>query len=51
MKKNQLGIILPAMVVVAALAMAASSQETKENMEAHKIAHFGDLKWTPIIKG
>ena len=51
MKKNQLGMILPAMVVVAALAMAASSQEKKENMEAHKIVHFGDLKWTPIIKG
>ena len=51
MKKNQLRMILPAMVVAAALAMAAPSQEKKENMEAHKIVHFGDLKWTPIIKG
>jgi len=31
--------------------MVASSQEKKESTEAHKIVHFGDLKWTPIIKG
>ena len=36
---------------IVALAGAASSQEKKESMEAHKIVHFGDLKWTPIIKG
>ncbi len=27
------------------------SQEKKEAGDAHKIVHFGDLKWTPIIKG
>jgi hypothetical protein len=27
------------------------SQEKKDAGEAHKIVHFGDLKWTPIIKG
>jgi anti-sigma factor ChrR (cupin superfamily) len=27
------------------------SQDKKDAAEAHKIVHFGDLKWTPIIKG
>jgi quercetin dioxygenase-like cupin family protein len=27
------------------------SQDKKDAGEAHKIVHFGDLKWTPIIKG
>ena len=27
------------------------SQEKKEAVDVHKIVHFGDLKWTPIIKG
>jgi anti-sigma factor ChrR (cupin superfamily) len=30
--------------------MRGNSQDKKE-VEAHKIVHFGDLKWTPIIKG
>ena len=51
MKKNQLGMILAVLVGVVALAMAAFSQDKKESMEAHKIVRFGDLKWTPIIKG
>ena len=51
MKKNQLGMILAVLVGVVALAMAAFSQDKKEGMEAHKIVHIGDLKWTPIIKG
>ena len=33
------------------LAAAVYSQEKKESGEAHKIVHFGDLKWTPIMKG
>ena len=51
MKKNPMGKICAAWIGIAALGMAASSQEKKEGMEAHKIVHFGDLKWTPIIKG
>ena len=39
-----------AFVIAAGLA-AANSQEKKDGDEAHKIVHFGDLKWTPIIKG
>ena len=27
------------------------SQDKKDAADAHKIVHFGDLKWTPIIKG
>lgn len=51
MKKIPMGRVLVMLLGVAALAMAASSQEKKEGVEAHKIVHFGDLKWSPIIKG
>lgn len=51
MKKVRLGRVFVVLLGVVALAMAASSQEKKEGMEAHKIVHFGDLKWTPIMKG
>jgi hypothetical protein len=51
MKKNPLGKICAALLGIAALTITASSQDKKEGMEAHKIVHFGDLKWTPIIKG
>src|SRR5437764_6830741 len=51
MKKNQGGRVCMVLAGIVALALAASSQEKKESAEAHKIVHFGDLKWTPIIKG
>lgn len=51
MKKNPKGKICLALLGIAVLAIAASSQEKKESTEAHKIVHFGDLKWTPIMKG
>ena len=51
MNKIRMGRVLVALLGIAALAMAALSQEKKEATEAHKIVHFGDLKWTPIIKG
>ena len=51
MKKIRMGRVLVVLLGIVALAMAASSQEKKEGMEAHKIVHFGDLKWTGIIKG
>ena len=35
----------------AALATGVYSQEKKEANDAHKIVHYGDLKWTPIMKG
>jgi quercetin dioxygenase-like cupin family protein len=40
--------LVSALVVLGA---AGYSQEKKEGAEAHKIVHFGDLKWTPLIKG
>jgi hypothetical protein len=51
MKKN---IIRGFCIVVTAFALltaGAYSQEKKESGAAHKIVHFGDLKWAPIIKG
>ena len=51
MRKTVVRKYLAVFVAIAALAMAVSSQEKKESTEAHKIVHFGDLKWTPIIKG
>jgi anti-sigma factor ChrR (cupin superfamily) len=37
--------------VAAVCAASIYSQDTKESAEVHKIVHFGDLKWTAIIKG
>ncbi len=51
MKKNQVGKVCAALLGIVAFAIVASSQEKKESTEAHKIVHFGDLKWKPIIKG
>jgi len=51
MKKTRTGIVCAALIGVVALGTAVYSQEKKEGAEAHKIVHFGDLKWTPIIKG
>ena len=51
MKRYPLGKICAALLGIVALTMAASGQEKKEGIEAHKIVHFGDLRWTPIIKG
>jgi anti-sigma factor ChrR (cupin superfamily) len=36
---------------IVALAAPAYAQDKKDSGEGHKIVHFGDLKWTPIIKG
>ena len=35
----------------AAQVYSQDKQDKKDAGEAHKIVHFGDLKWTPIIKG
>jgi len=51
MKKNRLGSVCAALIGVAVAATGVHSQEKKESAEAQKIVHFGDLKWTPIIKG
>lgn len=51
MKKIRVGSACLALIGLAAFAAAAHGQEKKESADAHKIVHFGDLKWTPIIKG
>jgi len=51
MKKNRRSGIALMICGIAILAVGAKSQEKKESEAAHKIVHFGDLKWTPIIKG
>jgi hypothetical protein len=51
MKKIRIGTACVVLIGIAALGTLVYSQEKKEGAEAHKIVHFGDLKWTPIIKG
>src|SRR5215469_4929348 len=40
-----------AFVCMVAFSGTVQSQEKKDAAESHKIVHFGDLKWAPIIKG
>ena len=51
MNKNRVAIVWAVVAALAAMVAAANSQEKKEGDAAHKIVHYGDLKWTPIIKG
>jgi quercetin dioxygenase-like cupin family protein len=51
MKKNRLGNVCAALIGLAVVATGVHSQEKKESTEVHKIVHYGDLKWKPIIKG
>jgi quercetin dioxygenase-like cupin family protein len=56
MKKNYVTCIC-ALAAAFGLARATrlysqdKSQDKRDAGDAHKIVHFGDLKWTPIIKG
>ena len=55
MKKSRV-ISICALAAAFAIAGAAQiysqdKQDKKDAGDAHKIVHFGDLKWTPIIKG
>jgi quercetin dioxygenase-like cupin family protein len=51
MSKRLLASVYLIMTVSAAFATTSYGQEKKGNNSAHKIVHYGDLKWTPIIKG
>ena len=51
MKKNHLGSVCAVLIGLTVVATGVHSQEKKAGAEAHKIVHFGDLKWTPIMKG
>jgi hypothetical protein len=51
MKKNCVNTFCVAVSAIALLTVGANSQDKKEDDAAHKIVHYGDLKWTPIMKG
>src|SRR5260370_42126756 len=51
MNKNRAAIVLGVVAALATMVAGANSQGKKEGDAAHKIVHFGDLKWTPIING
>lgn len=51
MNRNRIAFLCAGVIGLAALATGVYSQEKKESGDAHKIVHFGDLKWTPIMKG
>jgi anti-sigma factor ChrR (cupin superfamily) len=51
MKKNLVASVCAALLGLAVVATGVHSQEKKESAAPPKIMHFGDLKWTPIIKG
>ena len=50
MKKLLLGNVCAALIGLL-IATGLYSQDKKESTESHKVVHFGDLKWTPILKG
>ncbi|SRR6266849_3718760 len=51
MKENRVSGICLLVSAIAILTVGAKSQEKKESDAAHKIVHFGHLKWVPIMKG
>ncbi len=51
MKMNRAGSVCAALIGLAVIATVVHSQEKKESAMPPKIMHFGDLKWTPILKG
>jgi anti-sigma factor ChrR (cupin superfamily) len=51
MKKNTIRSFCVVVAAFTLLTTGIYSQEKKESPAEHKIVHFGDLKWTPIIKG
>jgi anti-sigma factor ChrR (cupin superfamily) len=51
MKKIRAITACVALLGITTLTTVVSSQEKKTDAEAHKIVHYGDLKWTPIMKG
>lgn len=51
MKRKRANGICLLVSAAAILAVGANSQEKKESEAPHKIVRYGDLKWTPIIKG
>jgi anti-sigma factor ChrR (cupin superfamily) len=51
MKEILRGSVCVALIGAAMVAVAVYGQEKKDTPAPTKSVHFGDLKWTPIIKG
>jgi ChrR Cupin-like domain len=51
MKKARVEIAAVALAAMVVVGVGVCAQEKKEAAEAHKIVHYGDLKWTGIMKG
>jgi quercetin dioxygenase-like cupin family protein len=51
MRKNAIGSVCVAAMGLVLFAAMVYSQEKKAGADTHRIVHYGDLKWTPIIKG
>jgi len=51
MKMDRIAVLCAGVFGLGALATGVYSQEKKEAGDAHKIVQYGDLKWTPIMKG
>jgi anti-sigma factor ChrR (cupin superfamily) len=51
MNKKRIARNVALVMLAPVLALGVRSQEKKEAGAEPKIVHFGDLKWTPIMKG
>lgn len=51
MKRNPKGYLCTLAAGILIAGVCGYGQEKKEAAETHKIVHYGDLKWTPILKG
>jgi hypothetical protein len=51
MKNIRVESVCVALIGAGVLTVAVYGQEKKESAAPPKIMHYGDLKWTPIIKG
>ena len=51
MKKYRMVSVYALVAFAVAGTARVYSQDKKDAPDAHKIVHFGDLKWTPIMKG
>jgi hypothetical protein len=51
MKNNLLRSVCAALIGLSVIATGVHGQDKKEMADAHKIVHFADLKWIPIMKG
>jgi quercetin dioxygenase-like cupin family protein len=51
MRTRRLLVLASSALALFGLGLSLRGQDKKESAAAHKIVHYGDLKWTPIIKG